>query len=75
MGLRNYDFSLMKDINLIGERLKAQVRADFTNSFNSPYFTELVGNPPNVTNANFGQINPEQNNSPRIIYLEVRLRF
>lgn len=75
MGLRNYDFSLMKDINLIGERLKAQVRADFTNCFNSTYFTQLVGNPPNVTNANFGQINPEQNNSPRIIYLEVRLRF
>jgi hypothetical protein len=75
MGLRNYDFSLMKDINVIGERLKAQVRADFTNSFNSTYFTELVGNPPNVTNANFGQINPQQNNSPRIIYLEVRLRF
>jgi hypothetical protein len=75
MGFRNYDFSLMKDVNVIRERLKAQVRADFINSFNSPYFTAMVGNPPNVTNANFGQIRPQQHNSPRVIYLEVRLRF
>ncbi len=75
MGFRNFDFSLMKDVNVIRERLKAQVRADFINSFNSPYITAMVGNPPNVTNANFGQLRPQQDNSPRVIYLEVRLRF
>jgi hypothetical protein len=75
MGFRNYDFSLMKDIRIFTERVKAQVRADFINTFNSPYFTQMVGNPPNVTNANFGQINPQQNNSPRVVYLEFRMRF
>jgi hypothetical protein len=35
----------------------------------------MVGNPPNVTNANFGQINPQQNNAPRVVYLEFRMRF
>ncbi len=51
------------------------MRADFINSFNRPYFTQMIGNPPNVTNVNFGQIQPQQNNSPREIYLEFRLRF
>ncbi|MCS7023259.1 MAG: carboxypeptidase regulatory-like domain-containing protein [Bryobacteraceae bacterium] len=75
MGFRNYDFSLMKDIRVFTERVTAQVRADVINTFNSPYFTQLVGNPPNVTSANFGQINPQQNNQPRVIYLEFRMRF
>ncbi|MBL8230031.1 MAG: TonB-dependent receptor [Bryobacterales bacterium] len=75
MGFRNYDFSLMKDVRIFSERVKAQVRADFINTFNSPYFTQNVGNPPNVTNANFGQINPQQNNQPRVVYLEFRMRF
>jgi len=75
MGFTNYDFSLLKDIPIIKERVKTQVRADFTNSFNSPYFTAMVGNPPNVTNANFGQIRPQQDNQPRVIYLEFRLMF
>jgi hypothetical protein len=75
MGLVNYDFSLLKDIPLFGERIKTQVRADFINAFNRPYFTQLVGNPPNVTNANFGQIRPQQDNQPRTIYLEFRMRF
>ncbi len=73
-GLSNYDFSIAKDI-VIRERVKTQVRADFINSFNHPYFTQLVGNPPNVTNANFGQISPQQNNAPRVIFLEFRLSF
>jgi len=75
MGFANYDFSLQKNFNVIRERVKTQIRADFINSTNSPYFTQMVGNPPNVTNANFGQINPQQNNSPRNIYLEFRLTF
>ncbi len=75
MGFRNYDFSLIKDIPIFTERVKTQIRADFTNTFNSPYFTQNVGNPPNVTNANFGQITPQQNNSPRIVYLEFRMKF
>jgi Carboxypeptidase regulatory-like domain/TonB dependent receptor-like, beta-barrel len=75
MGVVNHDFSLLKDIRIVKERVKTQVRADFINSANHPYFTQLVGNPPNVTSANFGQIAPQQNNEPRTIYLEFRLTF
>ncbi|MBY0507158.1 MAG: carboxypeptidase-like regulatory domain-containing protein [Bryobacteraceae bacterium] len=74
MGVANYDFSLSKDI-VIRERVKTQVRADFINAFNRPYFTQLNGGAPNVTSANFGQLNPAQNNSPRVVYLEFRLTF
>ena len=75
MGFTNIDFSLLKDIPIYRERVKTQVRADFTNTLNSPYFTALVGDPPNVTNANFGQIRPQQDNQPRVIYLEFRMTF
>ncbi len=74
MGVHNYDFSLSKEF-VIRERIKTQVRADFINAANRPYFTQLNGGAPNVTSANFGQLNPAQNNSPRVIYLEFRLTF
>ena len=75
MGVVNHDFSLLKDVPIFDEGVRIQVRADFINAFNHPYFTQLVGNPPNVTNANFGQISPQQNNQPRVIYLEFRMTF
>ena len=75
MGVRNRDFSLLKDIPVVRERVKMQVRADFINAFNRPFFTALVGNPPNVTNANFGQIRPQQDNQPRVVFLEFRMMF
>jgi hypothetical protein len=74
MGVNNYDFSLMKEFP-IKERMRIQVRADFINSFNHPYFTDLVANPPNVTSGNFGQINPQQNNEPRTVFLEAKFTF
>ncbi len=75
MGFLNYDFSIVKDIPIFRDRVKTQVRADIINSLNSPYFTGLVGNPPNVTSANFGQIRPQQDNQPRTVYLEFRMTF
>ena len=75
MDVRNHDFSLMKDIHILGERLRTQVRADFINAFNRPYFTQNNGNPPNVTSPNFGQLILQQNNQPRVIYLEFRMSF
>ncbi len=74
MGVHNYDFSLSKEIR-VKERMKFQVRADFINSMNRPYLTDSVTNPPNVTSASFGQINPQQNNEPRTIFLEARFSF
>ncbi len=74
-GVRNRDFSVSKEFLILGERLKAQVRADVINSFNRPYFTQLTANPPNVTAATFGQVRPQQNNEPRTIYLEFRIMY
>jgi outer membrane receptor protein involved in Fe transport len=74
MGVNNHDFSLSKDFVIL-ERIKTQIRADFINAFNRPYFTQLNGGAPNVTSANFGQLNPAQNNQPRVIFLEFRLTF
>ncbi|MCC6589738.1 MAG: hypothetical protein IT168_23785 [Bryobacterales bacterium] len=73
MGLKQFDFSITKDIPIFKERIKTQVRADFINAFNTPYFTNIQSL--NVTTANFGQLTPSQNNPPRTIYLEFRMRF
>ncbi|MCE5310187.1 MAG: carboxypeptidase regulatory-like domain-containing protein [Acidobacteriales bacterium] len=73
--VRNFDFSILKDIPIFKERVKTQVRADITNAMNHPFFTELVTSPPNVTSGTFGQISPSQNNEPRYIYLEFKLTF
>jgi hypothetical protein len=75
MDFRNVDVSILKDIPIFKERVKTQVRANISNFSNSPYFTALVANPPNVTAGNFGQINPSQNNQQRIIELEFQLTF
>ncbi|MCX6622427.1 MAG: TonB-dependent receptor [Acidobacteria bacterium] len=75
MDVRNFDFSILKDIPIFRERVKTQVRADITNAMNHPFFTSLVANPPNVTAGTFGQISPSQNNEQRIIYLEFKLTF
>jgi hypothetical protein len=75
MDFRNFDLSVMKDLPIFKERVKTQVRADVTNFSNTPYFTALVANPPNVTAGTFGQINPSQSNEQRIVYLEFKLTF
>lgn len=75
MPFRNIDFSLLKHFPIFGERVRAQVRADFTNAMNHPYFTSLISSPPNVTAGTFGQLSPSQQNEQRIIYLEFKLTF
>jgi hypothetical protein len=75
MDVRNFDFSILKDIPIFRERVKTQIRADITNAMNHPFFTQLVANPPNVTAGTFGQIRPAANNEQRIIYLEFKLTF
>lgn len=75
MGVRHWDFSLMKDLPLVKERVKAQVRADFINASNRPFMTRMATTPPNVTRADFGQLRLEQDNTPRYIYLELKMVF
>jgi hypothetical protein len=70
-GLFNLDFSVFKSFS-IGERVRAQFRAEALNSTNTPYF----GNPgTTLTNAStFGQIT-SQINYPRMVQLGVRATF
>ncbi len=69
--LFSIDFSVFKSF-IIGERFKAQFRAEALNATNTPYF----GNPgTTVTNtATFGQIT-SQINYPRLVQLGLRVTF
>ena len=71
-GVHNVDFSVLKDFP-IKERLRAQVRADFTNAFNHPFFTKMQSL--DVTSSSFGQLQLSQSNDPRVVYLDFKLIF
>ncbi|MPY87088.1 MAG: TonB-dependent receptor plug domain-containing protein [Luteitalea sp.] len=65
------DFSVFKTFDLPG-RLRAQVRVEAFNLFNTPWF----GSPDmGLTAPGFGQIEPSQENDPRNLQLGVRLTF
>jgi hypothetical protein len=69
-GLRNFDLSVFKQFT-IWERLKAELRAEAFNAFNTPQFS----NPDTgVTNGTFGVIS-SQANSPRQIQIALKLLF
>ena len=55
------------------ERLKLQLRADFQNVFDQAYFGRLVAT--SVQDSRFGQLNPEQDNQPRIAVLVLKVLF
>jgi hypothetical protein len=59
----------------IGERFKAQFRADFQNFFDQPYFGRLIGGGNNVADTRFGQIDPAQGNQPRVVVLVLKVLF
>ena len=69
-GVFNWDMSGFKTV-FIGERLKAQFRAEALNATNTPYFGF-----PNTTytNPNFGKITTQVNN-PRLVQLGARFTF
>lgn len=68
--LVNWDVSLFKTV-AIGERVKAQFRAEALNAANTPYF----GNPNTIlTNNQFGVITSQINN-PRLLQLGARVTF
>lgn len=69
-GLFNWDVSVFKTFP-VGERLRAQFRAEALNATNTPYF----GTPNTVlTSSTFGLIT-SQINSPRLLQLGVRVSF
>jgi hypothetical protein len=72
MGVHNFDIALNKSISIF-ERLRLELRADFINAFNHPFLTSMASL--DVTNPSFGQLTLSQNNEPREIFLQVKLRF
>jgi hypothetical protein len=72
MGVHNFDFGLNKAIPIY-ERLRLELRADFINLFNHPFLSRMASL--DVTSGSFGQLTLTQNNDPRTIALQFKLRF
>ncbi|HKE25360.1 MAG TPA: TonB-dependent receptor [Bryobacteraceae bacterium] len=73
--LNVWDMSVSKEIP-IKERLRWQVRADFHNAFNHPWFGNLASN--NVTNADFGKLSVasvDDTSEPRLVVLVMKVVF
>jgi len=69
-GINNLDISLMKKIH-IREGAIVEVRGEFLNAFNHPFFN---GPDLNVTHANFGKVTG-QRNLPREVQLGIKAIF
>jgi hypothetical protein len=73
--LNVWDMSIYKEFP-IKERVRWQVRTDFHNAFNHPWFGNLASN--NVTNANFGQLSVssiDDTSESRLIVLVMKIIF
>jgi len=70
--INNIDLSLIKDVQLKGE-VRIQLRAEFINAFNEPYFPNPVVGP---TSPTFGQISASnQENYARRAQIGVKILF
>ncbi|MBI2684840.1 MAG: carboxypeptidase regulatory-like domain-containing protein [Acidobacteria bacterium] len=72
--LTSWEISAYKNFTL-KERLKMQLRADFQNAFDQPYFGRLLSGANNVTDSRFGQLDPAQGNQPRVVVLVMKVLF
>lgn len=72
--LTSWELSAYKNFTL-KERMKLQLRADFQNAFDQPYFYRIIPNANNVQDSRFGQLDPAQRNSPRVVALVMKLLF
>jgi hypothetical protein len=73
--LNVWDMSVFKEIP-IKERVRWQIRGDFHNAFNHPWFGNLASS--NVTNANFGMLSVgsvDDTSEPRLIVLVMKIVF
>ena len=71
-GYQNWDASNSKMFP-IHERLKAQFKFEAVNAMNYPWYTAIAS--VDVTNAQFGRLNPAQGNLPRFLKLGLNLQF
>ena len=71
-GYQNWDASVSKFFP-IHERVRMQFRFEAVNALNHPWFTSLVSL--DVTNSQFGRLNPVQNNLPRFLKLGLNMQW
>ena len=67
-----WEISTFKEF-LIKERVRWQIRADFQNAFNYPFFGVQQSN--NVTDSRFGQLRADISNEPRRIVAVMKITF
>jgi Carboxypeptidase regulatory-like domain/TonB dependent receptor len=73
--LNVWDISIYKEFP-IKERVRWQIRTDFHNAFNHPWFGNLASN--NVTNSQFGQVSVssiDDTSEPRLVVLVMKIVF
>ena len=71
-GYKNWDVSVTKYFP-IHERVRMQFRFEAVNALNHPWFTALAS--VDVTNPQFGRLNPVQGNLPRFLKLGLNLQW
>ncbi len=71
-GYQNWDASVSK-VFQIYERVNLQFRFEGVNALNHPWLTGIAS--VDVTNAQFGRLNPTQGNLPRFLKLGLSLRW
>lgn len=70
--LVSWEISAYKEFR-VRERVRFQIRADMQNAFDDVYFGRVVAT--SVTDPRFGQLNPAQDNAPRIVVLVAKILF
>ncbi len=73
-GYQNWDTSLAKYFP-IKERLRLQFRMEMVNAMNHPWYSNLASGATDVTNPNFGRLDPTQRNLPRFVKLALNLTW
>lgn len=71
-GYENWDISVSKYFPIY-ERVRLQFRFEAVNALNHPWFTALAST--DVTNPQFGRLNPVQGNLPRFLKLGLNLQW
>jgi len=71
-GYENWDASVSKTFR-ITEKVRLNYRFEAVNAFNHPWFTAIAS--VDVTNPQFGRLNPSQGNLPRFLKMGLNLQW
>ncbi len=71
-GWNSVEASIHKNVKM-GEKLTMQIKADFQNALNHPWFGSMSTN--SVTSSAFGRLNADMNNEPRRVVLTAKILF